>query len=50
VFTAWGGTLVVEGLEIADTVEHNGRSVMLNVGDEGVGQFLMRVLELSPGR
>src|SRR5262245_21870162 len=34
VFTAGGGTIVVEGLRISDQPEHNGRSVTMNVGDE----------------
>jgi hypothetical protein len=36
VFTAWGGNLVIEGLQISDIVEHNSRRVAFVVGDEAI--------------
>jgi len=36
VFTSVGGSMIVEGLQIADVQKENSRSVMLRVGDEVV--------------
>jgi hypothetical protein len=50
VFTAQGGSLVIEGFSVSESVEHNSRKVALNVGDEVVvmGSVEKQMLMLGP--
>jgi len=50
VFTARGGSVVVDGLNISQSVQHNSRRVALNVGDEVIvmGTVEKQMLMLSP--